>query len=103
MKRTHYASHIEEDIETAISSISEGSTIRKASHDYGVFRQTLNNRIQSRETRAQAKEIHQKLSPVQVEETGCWCSGGEFGVAEFLRKSFRNQKNFYILFNTIIM
>ncbi len=57
-------SYMEGDIEEAISSILKGSTIRKASRDFGIPCQTLNSRIQGHETRASVQEINQKLSSI---------------------------------------
>ena len=57
--------YTEEDVQDALNDIANGKSMRKASADWGVPRTTLTDRISGRVSRAEAKALDQRLSPIQ--------------------------------------
>ena len=66
------ANYTEDEVSQALESIANSQSIRKASLEWGIPRQTLQHRIQGTQSRAIAFSSQQKLSPTQEQHLVEW-------------------------------
>jgi hypothetical protein len=62
----------ESSVRAAIQAIQTGTSVKRASEDYGIPRSTLRDRLQGKEPRSTAHAFQQKLSPIQETQLVDW-------------------------------
>ncbi len=62
----------EDNLQAAIEAVFSGHSLRRASREWGIPRQTLADRIQGAQSNTKAQESKQKLTPDQEEKLTDW-------------------------------